>query len=234
MFASVTIFRSRGGSWEHVILTLGVHLGLPNDELFPFDTLEAQTAHPDRYQCTPNHPESVRCGSQPVTQKITHKTGTVTVSSHITIPKTTPQTDPTKRIDLSTALQYGTAGGYPPLLSLVRQFTKELLHPTIPYRGSAQVIITCGSTDGFSKAVQLISNIWNPLRDPITSRPGMLCERYVYNNAIACVEPRGIQVVPVEIDSEGMMAKGPGGLEDVLANWDYGQGKLPHFIYSVT
>lgn len=169
-----------------------------------------------------------------MTQKSTRKNDTVTVSSHITIPKMAPQTDPTKRIDLATALQYGTAGGYPPLLSLVRQFTKELLHPTIPYRGSAQVIITCGSTDGFSKAVQLICNNWNPLRDPIASRPGMLCERYVYNNAIACVEPRGIQVVPVEIDSEGMMAKGAGGLKDVLENWDYDKGMLPHFIYSVT
>lgn len=104
----------------------------------------------------------------------------------------------------------------------------------MPYRGGPDVILTCGSTDGFSKAVQLLSNPWDPLREPVSTRPGMLCEEFVYNNALACVEPRGIQVVPVKIDSDGMMAKGPGGLEDVLSNWDYSKGKRPHFIYSVT
>lgn len=150
------------------------------------------------------------------------------------IPKTTPQTDPLKRIDLSTALQYGTAGGYPPLLSLTRQFAKQLLHPSVPYRDGPEVILTCGSTDGFSKAVQLICDDWNPIRDPIANRPGMLCDLYVYNNALATVEPRGVQAVPVEIDSDGMLAKGPGGLEEILENWDFQKGRRPHFIYSVT
>ncbi|KAJ4145814.1 hypothetical protein LMH87_004647 [Akanthomyces muscarius] len=208
--------------------------GLPNDELFPFDTLEAQTANPDRYQCTPNHPVSARQGSQPVTRGKVPQSDVNTASWRIKVPKTTPQVDPLKRIDLSTALQYGTAGGYPPLLSLIRQFTTELLHPTVPYRGGPEVILTCGSTDGFSKTVQLISNTWNPSHDPVSSRPGMLCERYVYNNALACVEPRGIQVVPVDIDSDGMMGKGPGGLQDILQNWDPRQGARPHFIYTVT
>ncbi|ATY66382.1 aromatic amino acid aminotransferase 1 [Cordyceps militaris] len=210
--------------------------GLPNDELFPFDTLEAQTANPDRYQCTPNHPVSARQGSVPVAEKnkAPPQSDTKTASWRIKVPKSTPQTDPVKRIDLSTALQYGTAGGYPPLLSLIRQFTRELLHPTVPYRGGPEVIITCGSTDGFSKTVQLISNAWSPDRDPVASRAGMLCERYVYNNVLACVEPRGIQVVPVDIDADGMMANGPGGLQSVLENWDPRQGKRPHFMYSVT
>ncbi|KAM3474109.1 hypothetical protein MY8738_008058 [Beauveria namnaoensis] len=208
--------------------------GLPNDELFPFDTLEAQTANPDRYQCTPNYPVSARESSRLISEKKSPESDMNAASRRIKVPKTTPQADPLKRIDLSTALQYGTAGGYPPLLSLIRQFTRELLHPTVPYRGGPEVIITCGSTDGFSKAVQLISNSWNPDRDPVSRRPGMLCERYVYNNAIACVEPRGVQIVPVDIDFDGMLTKGPGGLENVLENWNPQQGIRPHFIYTVT
>ncbi len=177
---------------------------------------------------------SARQHSQPGVQEKAPEGGLNTASWRIKVPKSTPQVDPLKRIDLSTALQYGTAGGYPPLLSLIRQFTTQLLHPTVPYQGGPGVILTCGSTDGFSKTVELISNTWNPDRDPVARRPGMLCERYVYNNALACVEPRGIQVVPVDIDSDGMMGKGPGGLEDVLENWDPRQGARPHFIYSVT
>lgn len=208
--------------------------GLPNDSLFPFDTLEAQTANPDRYQCTPNYPTSAQSANERFLKQGRTENDVETASWRIKVPKSLPQPDPIKRIDLSTALQYGTAGGYPPLLSLIRQFTTELLHPSVPYRDGPGVILTCGSTDGFSKAVQLISNAWNPGHDPVSSRPGMICERYVYNNAIACVEPRGIQVVPVDIDSDGMLATGPGSLEDVLENWDPRQGKRPHFIYSVT
>ncbi|OAA54223.1 aromatic amino acid aminotransferase 1 [Cordyceps fumosorosea ARSEF 2679] len=217
--------------------------GLPNDELFPFDTLEAQTANPDRYQCTPNHPVSARQDHRPMP---THPSRTAgkkapppesdinATSWRIKVPKSTPQADPVKRVDLSTALQYGTAGGYPPLLSLLRQFSCELLHPSVPYRGGPEVIITCGSTDGFSKTVQLVSDAWDPDHEPVEARPGMLCERYVYNNALACVEPRGVQVVPIDTDADGMLAAGPGGLEEVLANWDPRRGRRPHFMYSVT
>lgn len=31
-----------------------------------------------------------------------------------------------------------------------------------------------------------------------------------------------------------MVATGPGGLEDVLANWDYKKGRRPHLMYTVT
>jgi hypothetical protein len=40
--------------------------------------------------------------------------------------------------------------------------------------------------------------------------------------------------VPVEYDSQGMMADGPGGLADVLENWDFSRGRRPHFMYTVT
>lgn len=53
-------------------------------------------------------------------------------------------------------------------------------------------------------------------------------------NAIQTATPRGLNIVPIAIDDEGMMAKGKGGLEDVLENWDFSRGRRPHLMYTVT
>lgn len=139
-----------------------------------------------------------------------------------------------QKIDLTTALQYGTAQGYPPLYSYLRQFARDVLHPNIPYKDGADIILTCGSTDGLNKTLEALCNPWSEERDWIRERPGMLCEEFAYMNAIQNARPRGIQVVPVKIDLEGMLASGPGGLEDVLENWDESKGKRPHLMYTVT
>jgi DNA-binding transcriptional MocR family regulator len=103
----------------------------------------------------------------------------------------------------------------------------------VPYQGGPEVILTCGSTDGFSKAVEMIVEPWLPGRDPVEERPGMLCEVFVYMNGPSTVKPKGVQIVPVEIDEEGMLAYGPGGLKEVLENWDPRQGRRPHVMYTV-
>lgn len=137
-------------------------------------------------------------------------------------------------VDLKSALQYGQALGYPALYSFIRQFTRENLHPIVPYKDGPEVILTCGSTDGFSKTIQALSNEWSAEHDPVEERPAILCETYCYMNAIQTVRPRGFNVAAVAIDSEGMLAKGPGGLEDVLENWDFSIGRRPHLMYTVT
>jgi DNA-binding transcriptional MocR family regulator len=137
-------------------------------------------------------------------------------------------------IDLKSALQYGQAQGYPSLYYFIRQFTKENLHPIVPYKGGPEIILTCGSTDGFSKTIQALSNEWAAEHDPIDEKPGILVEQYCYMNAIQTAKPRGLNIVPVAIDSEGMLAKGKGGLEDVLENWDFSRGRRPHLMYTVT
>ena len=142
--------------------------------------------------------------------------------------------DPVRKIDLATALQYGTAEGYPPLLSFIRQFTRDHLHPSVPYLGGPEVVLTCGSTDGFSKTLDLLIDPWSETADDMRDRPGMLCEPFIYASILTQVQPRGVQVVTVETDEHGMAAHGPGGLEDVLANWDYEKGKRPSFMYTVT
>lgn len=150
------------------------------------------------------------------------------------VPHDSAEPDLLRKIDLTTALQYGTAQGYPPLYSFIREFTQNYLHPNVPYKGGPEVILTCGSTDGFSKALDLFSNIWDEDRDWIREREGLLCEEFAYMNAIQTAKPRGLNVVPVAIDDEGMLAHGKGGLHDVLSSWDKNKGKRPHMLYTVT
>jgi DNA-binding transcriptional MocR family regulator len=158
----------------------------------------------------------------------------VTAASHITVPHSSAIANPLQKIDLTTALQYGTAQGYPPLYSFLRQFTRENLQPNVPYLNGPEIILTCGNTDGFSKTLEAFTNAWSEERDWIRERPGILCEEFAYMSAIQNARPRGLQIVPVKIDLEGMLPDGPGGLEDVLENWDESKGRRPHLMYTVT
>lgn len=263
---------------------LSVFTGLPNTSFFPYDTLEAQAAKPERWTPTPNEPPSPDAvadrmagaticsapngGSRYADSVRTEKSDTLPAesgkkgwgglnlfgsqkksspratpssdgndpksASHISIPKVRPNGDLTRRIDLATALQYGTAEGYPPLLSFIRHFTRNNLHPDVPYAGGPEVVLTCGSTDGMAKTLELLTDPWDPATDRIGSRPHLLVEKFMYPNVLAQSLPRGIGVVPVEIDDEGMLASGPGGLESVLASWDDTRGRRPHLMYTVT
>jgi DNA-binding transcriptional MocR family regulator len=155
-------------------------------------------------------------------------------SSHVIVPHDSGTADPLRKIDLTTALQYGQATGYPPLASFINQFTRENLHPNIPYKDGPETILCNGSTDGMSKALECFTNPWSEEKDWLSEREGMLCEEFAYMNAIQQARPRGLNIVPVKIDLEGMLASGPGGLEDVLKTWDYKKGKRPHIMYTVT
>ncbi|OCK76814.1 aromatic amino acid aminotransferas-like protein [Lepidopterella palustris CBS 459.81] len=203
--------------------------GLPNANYFPYDTLEAKAALPNRWKPTPNNPVD------PPTPALASATLDESLpSTRVVVPHASANADPLHKIDLTTALQYGTAQGYPSLSYFVRQFTRENLHPSIPYKGGAEIILTCGSTDGFGKAIQALSNEWSEGHDSIDERPGLLVEEYCYMNAIQAAQPRGLNIVPVAIDDEGMTASGKGGLQEVLENWDTSKGRRPHLIYTVT
>ncbi|KAI1391219.1 aromatic amino acid aminotransferase [Hypoxylon trugodes] len=206
--------------------------GLPNAQLFPFDTLEAQTARPDRWTPSPNYPDDDReLSSKLAATSLSRGKAT---ASHVVVPHDAPTPDPQKKIDLASALQYGQADGYPPLLSFIRQFTRECLHPNVPYCGGPEVVMTVGSTDGMSKSLEVFTNIWVEGKNDIRERPGLLTEIFMYSNILSQALPRGVQVVPIEMDKDGMKPYGPGSLEDVLANWDYNKGKRPHLMYTVT
>ncbi|PYH90913.1 PLP-dependent transferase [Aspergillus ellipticus CBS 707.79] len=195
--------------------------GLPNASFFPYDTLEATVAHPQRFAAPSDHEQKKPTGDAHSTERRM-------------IPKESQTTNLLKKIDLTTALQYGTAEGLPVLADFVRQFTRDHLHPNVPYTGGPNTLLTCGSTDGFNKAIEAFVNPWDPRRDWISQREGILCEEFVYMNAIQTAKPRGLNVVPVAIDSQGMLARGKGGLADVLEHWDFRKGRLPHLMYTIT
>jgi len=203
--------------------------GLPSDKYFPYDTLEASVARPNRWKPTPNRPVDPPPNDPP-----TPRLQNDMPASRLVVPHDSGIQDPLRIIDLKSALQYGTAQGYPSLYYFIRQFTRNNLHPFIPYKGGPEVILTCGSTDGFSKTLQALSNEWAEGYDPVEERPGLLVEQYCYMNAIQTAKPRGFNIVPVAIDDEGMTTKGPGGLEHVLDNWDFTRGRRPHLMYTVT
>ncbi|KAI0490904.1 pyridoxal phosphate-dependent transferase [Xylaria cf. heliscus] len=207
--------------------------GLPNAQFFPFDTLEAQAAQPNRWTPTPNRPGADDLSSAVASTKISSDNG-AKAASHVVVPHASAVTDLNKKIDLTTALQYGQASGYPPLASYIRQFSREVLHPNVPYSGGPEVALTVGSTDGFSKVLDVFTNVWVEGKNDIRERPGLLVEVFVYPSILTQSSPRGIQICPVEMDEDGMAPYGPGGLEDVLANWDDAKGKRPHLLYTVS
>ncbi|KAF5706343.1 aromatic amino acid aminotransferase I [Fusarium globosum] len=219
--------------------------GMPNVKYFPFDTLEAQISNADRWEPSPNYPDKVALSTESLSGSILGHSNSPDknaprnpdynkTSSRISIPKILNEPDITKKVDLATALQYGQVTGYPPLHSFIRQFTNEVLHPSVPYQGGADVILNNGGTDGFSKVLQLLVDPWYEGLHPVKERPGMLCETFVFGNVLTQARPLGVNVVPVEIDEEGMIVEGSGGLREVLENWNSQNGRLPHFLYTVT
>jgi len=214
--------------------------GLPNNFYFPFDTLEAKVAEPNRWEPTPNKPVDPPSAEEAfASMNLDDKSKTQSSPLHqpqdqISVPHTSTQPNPIKKIDLASALQYGTAQGYPPLYYFIRQFTQENLHPNCPYKGGPEVILTCGNTDGLSKCLQAFTNEWSEEKDWVRDKEGVLVEEFAYMNAVQGITPRGLNVAPVGMDDEGMRAHGPGGLKDVLENWDFKKGKRPHVMYTVT
>ena len=94
-------------------------------------------------------------------------------------------------------------------------------------------MLTVGATDGFAKAIQAFQNEWSAEHDPITEKEGLLVEEFAYMNAIQTARPRGMNIVPVAMDEEGMTAEGEGGLRRVLEDWDETKGMRPHLMYTV-
>ena len=97
-----------------------------------------------------------------------------------------------------------------------------------------EVLLTCGNTDGFAKTLMALTDEWSAEKDCVHDRDALLVEKFCYMNAIQTARPRGLNIVPVEVDDEGMLAEGPGGLRQVLENWDFTKGRMPRLMYTVT
>jgi len=101
-----------------------------------------------------------------------------------------------------------------------------MLQGELPYdEAEADILLTCGNTDGFSKVIGALG----------TRGDTMLVEEFSYTIAVMMTAPFGIGTVPIKLDAYGMLAEGKGGLRDVLENWDeIKMGRSPHFMYTVT
>ncbi|KAF8242603.1 PLP-dependent transferase [Wilcoxina mikolae CBS 423.85] len=193
--------------------------GLPNPSYFPFDDFTASIATPSRlidthfHGLTPQKARSIFSRKPPP-------------SSHLSIPKFEPSHPPSTRIDLSTTLQYGRATGLPALTDFLREFTfRHMLQGELAYdETEADILPTCGNTDGFSKVIGALG----------TRGDTMLVESYCYTAVVTMAAPFGIGTCAVAMDEGGMLAEGEGGLRDVLENWDFTRGRRPHFMYTVT
>ncbi|KAJ6076959.1 hypothetical protein N7499_008940 [Penicillium canescens] len=221
-FSRVTAARKPSGTKEFYqyfdVPNIGnLSAGFPNASFFPFKTLEGQITRPERFPL--RDPPCNRSEGY--------------ASIRLTIPHEAEGEKEEEKIDVTTALQYTTADGYPPLYSFLRQFTREILQPNVPYLNGPEIILTCGNTDAFAQVIEAFTNEWNKDHDVVREREAILCEQFTYMHAIQSVKPRGIQVVPVTMDAEGMLPSGPKGLEDLLANWDESKGKRPHLLYTI-
>ena len=200
--------------------------GFPFPAYFPFDNISAQIAAPERFVHTTTvggfggfggfdgeFPTRLRRGRRR--------------SAQLTIPRSEKDRPVMDRIDLDTTLQYGRATGLPALPDFLREFTfSYMLQGALGYDDAeADILLTCGNTDGFSKVVGALGSRGDT----------MLVEEFCYTPAVAMAAPFGIGTQPVRMDEGGMAVDGPGGLRDVLENWDAAtQGRRPHFMYTVT
>lgn len=154
-------------------------------------------------------------------------------SLRVHIPRSSAGPSSVRKITLDTALQYGSAKGYPPLYAWLLKLTNSVYHPNIPYRGGADIMINGGSADGLSKIYELLFNSWDEDLNDVRDREGLIVDEFVYSPPITQIRHRGVNIVPIMTDSQGMLAYGVGGLSDVLQNWDSARGKRPHALYLI-
>ncbi|GAA5871437.1 hypothetical protein JCM1840_002894 [Sporobolomyces johnsonii] len=180
--------------------------GLPPPEYFPFETISAtslanntfKTTSPGLLQSAWNYIKGVQ-------------------TDHFTINK---YEDDTSKIQLSSALQYGTAAGLPPLAQFIYDFTARVYRPAY---SDFKTVINAGSTDAWGKIITTLAE----------SGDGVLCEEWTYPSALATAWPNGIKPVPLPMDGEGMT---PEGMDELLANWnpeEHDGMRRPRVLYTV-
>ncbi|KAG0237922.1 hypothetical protein BGW42_008022 [Actinomortierella wolfii] len=160
--------------------------GLPHPSTFPFTELASVI-------------KSVPTGSVPIKESKEDKTETISVPLAPTRGKAE---------SLAASLQYGNGLGMPSL----RNFCKthiESMHK--PQYQDWEVIMTCGNTDAFTKALALLLNRGDYL----------LIEKWAYPTALETIDPLGLTPVPIPVDGEGACPK---ALRQILDSW----GAEPH------
>ncbi|KAF9105883.1 Aromatic/aminoadipate aminotransferase 1 [Mortierella sp. AM989] len=173
--------------------------GLPHPSNFPFYSLSSDVTNmnPDAQVDSKN---------------------TAALRENVVVPHG-PQ--PGKVESLGAALQYGLGTG----IKSLREFCKEHVNQMHqPKYQDWDVVLSCGNTDAFAKAVSMLCNRGDQI----------LVEEWTYPAALEMMDPLGIRHVPVGMDSEGMSAV---ALKDLLDNWgstpDQASEAKPRVVYLV-
>ncbi|KAL1742872.1 pyridoxal phosphate-dependent transferase [Schizophyllum fasciatum] len=167
--------------------------GLPHPSLFPFDSLRVSSYDP-----------ATRMAEDP----------TDIAKIEICVDK-----QPGHSTDLSTALQYGPFNGIQPLMDWMRDFFEHAYRPGYP---EWQMIMDCGSTDGWSKVANLL----------LEEGDTLLVEQHTYPSGQALWIPMGVTAVPIAIDRDGLVPEAMARTLDTWATERPNQRK-PKVLYCV-
>eukprot|EP00798_Chlamydomonas_sp_ICE-L_P018251 gene18251-24704_t len=107
--------------------------------------------------------------------------------------------------------------GYPPLVELLDNLSKKMQQPQC----DVSVAVTTGATLAIDCIINLLLNRGDPL----------LCEEFCYSHALeAQFVPRGLQLVAVPMDSEGLM---PTALDSIMHARQEAGKALPKVLYTI-
>ncbi|KAI5800164.1 pyridoxal phosphate-dependent transferase [Peziza echinospora] len=189
--------------------------GMPSADLFPFNTLEAEVQDAP----APSKGDGGESTVAPSTSRLlVPKYPRDDSHQPPTLLPTTPS--------LSTALQYGTADGYPPLTTFLSNLVLTHIHHPFPlYTSPAPLLLpTCGTTDGLNKVFEML----------LTPGDSLLCEEYTYLPAPSAARAVGARVFGVEMDEFGVRSD---ALEYMLSTWNEGErggARKPRVLYTIT
>ncbi|GAA6006112.1 hypothetical protein JCM10207_000527 [Rhodosporidiobolus poonsookiae] len=180
--------------------------GLPPPEYFPYETISATTLATNSFKTS-----QVGFGQWLYAKLFEKKTDAWEIGKY--------EDDPAK-IQLSSALQYGTAAGLPPLAKFIYDFTTRVYRPAY---ADYRTVINAGSTDAWGK---IVSSLCNP-------GDGVLAEEWTYPSALASAWPYGIKPVALPMDGEGMT---PEGMDELLGSWnpdEHDGMNRPRILYTI-
>ncbi|EPS98782.1 hypothetical protein FOMPIDRAFT_1024508 [Fomitopsis schrenkii] len=186
--------------------------GLPSVAYFPFSAISGDALDPNSFSLKPSEQDtsSLSWFWKLFSRANKEKTSPITIPKYVEHPE--------EEINLSVALQYGSAQGILQLQEFLKEFVDKAYQPAYD---DCTVLVHTGNTDGWSRCMQTFMN------------PGeqFLTEEWTYPSIVAACTPYGMRAVPVAMDQDGMSAA---ALRKVLAEWDsVTQRKRPHVLYTV-
>jgi aromatic amino acid aminotransferase I len=121
--------------------------------------------------------------------------------------------------DLSIALNYGLGSGSAQMVRFVTEHTELVCNP--PYQ-DWECILTVGSTAALDQAYRMFTERGDYV----------MFEEYTFTTAKDTLLPLGCKVLPIKMDSEGLL---PDHMDEILSNWDVKSrgARKPHLLYTI-